>query len=80
MANTVSSIFQMYREITVISVQMLSTSIPHPVIELGLCSSLKLSSTEFRWESPLPSIEEGLKKMVHHLLNYFIINSLLYID
>lgn len=29
-------------------------------MELGLCSSLKPSSIEFRWESPLPSTEEGL--------------------
>lgn len=35
----------------------------YPVIELGLCSSLKLSSSEFLWESPLPSTEEGLQTL-----------------
>lgn len=35
----------------------------YPVMELGLCSSLKLSSIELRWESPLPSTEEVLQNM-----------------
>lgn len=34
-------------------------------MELGLCSSLKLSSSEFLWESPLPSTEEGLHTQTH---------------
>lgn len=38
-------------------------SISYPVIELGLGSSLKLSSIELRWESALPSTEEGLQNM-----------------
>ncbi len=42
-------------------------------MELGLWSSLKLSSIEFRWESPLPSTEEGLdKKLLINTFYYFI--------
>lgn len=55
--NTVSSISNILKH----HYSALSISFPHPVMELGLCSSLKLSSIEFRWESPLPSTEEGLR-------------------
>lgn len=39
--------------------------ISYPVMELGLCSCLKLSSSEFLSESPLLSEGEGLYTHTH---------------